>query len=188
MLSTLHNCSNLGVKTDLEVFSLPPTQFSHEGEEFIEYHPAAFKPQEGDNIEFFIPNLSDHYVDPSSIFLQVRARIVRSDNVTTVELPDDKAQWAVGDAKVKPDQVYPCESFINSMFKFCDIYLNEKLITQHELYAYRSFLDLLMQTNEHMQKTLWPLFYFPDGAGQTLDLSENKHGITKRYKFTRGSR
>ena len=183
MLSTLHACSNLGVKNDLELFTLPPTQFSHEGEKFIEYHPSSLKPQESDTIEFNISNTGEQYLDPSSIFFQVRGRIVRTDGTVTVELPDDNATW---DATTpKPDQVYPCDNFINSFMKYCDIYLNGKLITSHELYAYRSYVDLLLNArNDYM---LWPLMFEPNVADQVLDL-KNPRGITKRYKWTAASK
>src|SRR5690606_34751247 len=77
MLSTLHKCSALGVKNDLELFDLPPTQFSHEGHEFLEFYPSSSKPEETDAIEFHIPNVGKNYLDPSAIFLYVKAKIVR---------------------------------------------------------------------------------------------------------------
>src|SRR5690606_2366511 len=123
MLSTLHSCSNLGVRNDLELFSLPSTQFSHEGEDFIQFHPAALKPGESDFLEFNIPNSSESYLDPSSIFLQIRGKITRLDGKNTLALPANKDDWLKGTGE-KPDQVYPVENFANSLFRFCHVYLN----------------------------------------------------------------
>src|SRR5215475_235231 len=103
MLSTLHSCSNLGVKNDLELFTLPPTQFSHEGEEFVDYYPSTLKPQDADTLEFHVSNTGESYLDPSSIFLQVRCKIVRQNGTATVELPTVKTEWDKGDENTKPD-------------------------------------------------------------------------------------
>src|SRR5699024_1552332 len=78
MLRTLHSCSALGVKSDLELFDVPPTQFSHESHEFLEFHPLAAKPDESDTVEFRIPNTGKFYINPSAIFFYVKAKIVHA--------------------------------------------------------------------------------------------------------------
>ena len=172
MLSTLHKCSALGVKNDLELFDLPPTQFSHEGHEFLEFYPSSTKPEETDAIEFHIPNVGKNYLDPSAIFLYVKARIVRGGGglitrskrqAGEVKPPTTSATGASQVANTDNDIVAPVDNFINSMFQHVDVYFNQKLITRHEYYAYRSYLDLLLRTNNAMQKsTLWPLLFDRD--------------------------
>ena len=130
MLSTLSSCSYLGVKNDLELFTIPGTQFSHEGGEFIDYYPSQLRPQESDTIDFNIRNNGLMYLDPSSIFLQVRAKLVRADGATTVECKREatKLQIVKGaattdlptlqtvEAKLSSgDTAYMCDNIANSL-------------------------------------------------------------------------
>src|SRR5690606_4568645 len=48
-----------------------------EGHEFLEFYPSSSKPEETDAIEFHVPNVGKNYLDPSAIFLYVKAKIVR---------------------------------------------------------------------------------------------------------------
>ena len=154
MLGTLHNHSCLAVKSDLELFSLPPTDFSYDSWETQEFHPSTAKPQETDTVEFHIPNTGHYYTDPASLFLFFKARILNTDGSET------KAAATATDAVDTSEPVMPVDNFANSMIQHVDIYLNQKLISRHEHYTYRSFVDLLMRSNvAMMQTTLYPLMF-----------------------------
>jgi hypothetical protein len=184
MLSTLHSCSNLGVKNDLELFQIQPTQFSHEGYHYQEFYPTSANYQKNEAITFRIPNVGEQYLDPSSIFLHVRGRVVGPGGVKLVS-PTPKKEGTSTEPDY--DKVYPCDNFVNSLFETCDIFLNDIRISHNELYTYRSFLDLLTESNVAMRTTLWPLCYSPDETEQTLDF-KHSHGITERYSRIKESR
>ena len=204
MLSTLHSCSALGVKSDLELFSLPPTQFSHVDDAFTDIYPSSVaKPKASDVVEFEITNNSLHYLDISSIFVQIRARLLKADGTTTKLLERQKEFYTAAEAGTGADKkititthaaqlndgdkVYLTDNIANSIIRVCDVYLNSKLVSEHELYTYRSYLDLLMRSNVAMRDTLWPLGFHPDRAAQTLDLVYTD-GINARYKISAASK
>ena len=109
-ITTLHKRSKLLPGSDLEIFSLPNTQFTHEGEVFMEFYPASI----AQTIEFRIPNNGESYIDPTSIFMHVRCKIVRSDGSNTIELPLKKEDWDKGVGPAIPDKIYPTENFLQS--------------------------------------------------------------------------
>lgn len=199
MLNTVHACSSLGVKNDLELFTLPITQFSHLGSEFIEFHPSTLKPQESDTVEFNIPNSGVNYLDPSSIYLQIKAKIVRSDGTNTVAITRTPPTYRIEpkgtthEIKYVPaalsqgDKVWLCNNFANSMLRYCDIYLNGFLVSNHELYTYRSYLDVILNSTHAMRTTFLSMGFTLDEPDQQLDLA-NEKGINKRYQLSAGSK
>lgn len=198
-LKTLHECSSLGVKNDLELFTLPITQFSHLGSEWVEYHPTSLKPQESDTVEFNVPNSGLNYLDPSCLYLQIKAKIVRASDGANTEVikrtppsytlsgtpPTDIKREA---AKLSAgDKVYPCNNFGNSMLRYVDVYLNGFLVSNHEVYPYRSYLEVMLNSTRAMRKTYWTMGFAMVEPGQTLDF-ENDRGINKLYSLAEGSR
>ena len=209
MLSILHQTSNLGVRNDLELFTIQPTQFSHEDFRYEEYQPVSQNFQNNEAIEFRIRHTAEYYLDPSSLQLHVKAKIAREDGTDTKALTVTTATTTAAEASkttttaatsvveapkitISPsdgDYVYPCDNFLNSLFEMCEVHLNDKPITHYELYSYRSFLDLLRTTNFAQKHTLWPMMYEPDEAGQTFNLSNLKdHGLMERYRRSQGSK
>ena len=134
MLTTIHSCSGLGLKDDQELFQIPATQFSHEGHHFQEFQPLSADYQNSDSIQFKIRNTAEHYIDPSSIFIHVRGKVVRHDGKEIVSIGSEVKADTPHDQR--PDKVYPCDNFANSLFAVCNVFLNDKRITSHELYTY----------------------------------------------------
>jgi len=196
-LQTFHRCSPAGVKSELEFFTLPFTQTSHEGEQWLEFHPSSLKPQESDTVEFYIPNHGHNYLDPSGIYLQIKAKIVRADDANTVAItrtpPAYQMEGTPPELKFVPpklsegDKVYLCNNFANSMIRYCDIYLNQFLVSNHEIYAYRSYLDTVLNSTPAMRNAFWTMGFTMDDPGEKLDL-EWDMGINKRYKLSAGSK
>src|SRR5699024_4306040 len=140
---------------------------------FLEFHPLAAKPDESDTVEFRIPNTGKFYINPSAIFFYVKAKIVhanggslshRSRRQAKVEGSTAQSASATtqsgsttqnttqssstsGSGTQGNDVVVPVDNFINSMFQHIDVYLNQKLVTRHEYYAYQSFIDLVLRSN-----------------------------------------
>lgn len=65
-MSYLHKKSNDCKKSELDLFQVPPTQFSYEAARIVDYFPIS----NIDNgaIEFFISGSSDEYIDLSQAF------------------------------------------------------------------------------------------------------------------------
>ena len=187
MLSTLHFCSNLGVKNDLKLFQLPPTQFSHEGFHYQDFHPLSPNYQPDSAVNFHILNTGENYLDPSAIFLHVRGNVTRENGDRLVPLPPKPPATAPTGDDV-PDKVYPADNFINTLFETCDIFLNDVRINHHEMYTYRSYVDVLLESNIAMfRHTLWPLCFHPDTSEQKLDVNDSE-GIVDRYRVIKESR
>ena len=160
--------------------TLPLTQFSHLGHDYLEVFPNQSTPGQDDVIEFYVPYSGTTYLDPSSMFLYVRGRVVRKDgnDAATVREANDSA----------PDAVVPIDNFSNSMFKEVDVYLGSKLVSNHEHYTYRSYLDLLMFSNATMQATtLWPLMFTNRDTGEITE-DASKSGESERFEMTKRSK
>jgi len=67
------------VKTDLDIFAVPPTQTSIQQAELVEYQPLT-SILGNVPIEFGVVGSGEEYVDLSNVMLYVRASVVRNNN------------------------------------------------------------------------------------------------------------
>ena len=65
------------VKSELDIFSLPPTQTSIEDGIVVDYHPIASLVDTGP-IEFDIPVSVEHYLDLAHVYLHLAVKIERA--------------------------------------------------------------------------------------------------------------
>lgn len=173
---TLHKNSCLCTTDQLELFSLPPTNFSLEKSEYVEFFPIA-TPTGTSVIEFNVPSLGPFFYDLQSSFLHIQCKIVRKNGDTAAT------------ANVN-DKVIPVQSFATSLFQHVHVYLNSTLVSSFEHYAYRSYLDIIMNANQVTQAhTLSALLFEPDppGGSEKLDLPPEAKGLQARFKRTEGS-
>jgi len=72
------------LKSELDLFSVPPTQTSVEKSNWIEYHPLTTI---GDDspIEFDINGTGEDYIDLADTMLLVRAKIINVDGTDTAD-------------------------------------------------------------------------------------------------------
>ena len=114
MLKPVHHDSEDCNKSELNLFSVPPTQVTVEKSKFIDYYLVSTLSEDSTPIEFLIPgNGEDYLVDPSRIQLYIKAKIRAADGDDIVE-----------DAQVGPDNL-----FLQSLFSQVNVSLNDKLIT-----------------------------------------------------------
>ena len=109
------------LKSELDLYSVPPTQTSVENGNWIEYHPLTTV---GDDspIEFDINGNGEDYMDLANTMLYVRAKIVRMDG-TTIE---------------EDTPIGPVNLFLHSLFSQVDISLSgTQLTTSTNSYPYR---------------------------------------------------
>ena len=75
-MAFVHRLSCEGVKSELDLFAVPPTQTSIEHGGWIEHQPITSL-DSGGPIEFVVPGAGDAYIDLANTYLLVRAKVVR---------------------------------------------------------------------------------------------------------------
>ena len=173
-----HDMSCECTKSELDLFSVPPTQTSMEHGSWVEYHPLTTV-NDGSPIEFDINGTGEDYIDFANTMLYVRARITRQDGTN---LPADAVFG-------------PVNLFLHSLFSQVDISLNGTLITAStNTYPYRAILETLLSYGEDAKKSqLTSALYYKDQAGrmdslELDDIDERNKGLIKRRVHARGSR
>jgi len=72
------------VKTELDIFAVPPTQTSFQPAEWVEYQPMT-SILGSTPIEFGVIGSGEEYIDLSNVMLYVRAKVVRNNNANLAE-------------------------------------------------------------------------------------------------------
>ena len=75
-MAFVHPQSCEGVKSELDLFAVPPTQRSIDEGQWIEHQPITSL-DSGGPIEFLVPGAGDAYIDLANTYLFVRAKIIR---------------------------------------------------------------------------------------------------------------
>ena len=167
-------------KSELDLFSLPPTQTSIESGNLVEFHPISTI-TEGTPIEFDVSSSGDMYLDFTNSHLFVQAKILRADGT---DLHDG-------------DTVGPVNNFLHSLFSQVDISLNSTLVTSStNTYAYRAYIENLLSYGVSAKTSqLTAALFYKDEAGKMdetnphVDPAANRNaGLHKRAGLTDGSR
>ena len=144
MATLVHPSSAESTTSQLDLFSVPPSQTSLEEGSFTEYHPASVLTSTGP-IEFIISAENSNYIDLANSFLYVRA------NVTT----------AAGADLTKNVEIAPECNFLHTLWTQVDVYLNGSLVTQsNNNYPYRAYIENLLSfgqdaKNSQLSALLW---------------------------------
>ena len=126
-MNFVHGKSGECVKTELDLFSMPPTQVSLEKGLWIDHQPVS-NVLDGGPITFLCPGTED-YVDLSKTILVVRAKVTKANE-------NNLAQ---------DEHVGIVNNFLHSLFKQVDGFLKEKQVMQATgTYAYRAYLETLL--------------------------------------------
>ena len=175
-MALTHPQSAQGLNTGLNLYSVPSTDTSLlQGARWVEYSPAVPKV---DPIEFTVPK-GTSFIDLSKTQLFLTLKVTQADgtdlDVQTVGLINNP---------------------LHSIIKQFSIRLNGTLITeQSDTYAYRAYLESLLNYNKSAKDTfLTSALFYQDTAGQ-MDQSNpmaagdnaNK-GLLERSKYTRISK
>ena len=136
-MSFIHNNSCECVKTELDLFSVPPTQTSIENGEWIIYKPIASY-NDDCPIEFVVSGHGDHYTDLSNTLLTVTVKVSKSDDTPLTATDEDVA---------------PVNNWLHALFTQVDIYLNQKMVSQPDhLYPYRAYIETLLSYNQNLKR------------------------------------
>lgn len=160
-------------KSELDLFSIPPTQTSVESGNWIEYHPIS-SISDGAPIEFDIVSSGEEYIDFANSQLYLKVKLTRADGA---DMDDD-------------DVVGPVNNFLHSLFSQVDVSLNGTLVSSStNTYAYRAYIETLLSYGPAAkQSQLTSALYYKDTAGQmdaTNPGADNTNdGLRKRAQFT----
>ncbi|XP_069618444.1 uncharacterized protein F54H12.2-like [Ranitomeya imitator] len=164
-------------KSELDIFTVPPTQTSIEKSFFVEVQPIAAL---ADNapLEFFISGSGEYYYDLNNTLLNVQCRIQKQDGVALT--PGTRVGLII----------YPIATLLNQV----DITLGDRLISQSDnLYSYRAYIETLLNYSlQALRSQFTAGLFYKDSAGHhqstVLDGDNQNQGFACRAHATRLSR
>ena len=177
IMAFVHEQSCECLKSELDLFSVPPTQASVVNGNWIEYHPLTTV---GDDlpIEFKINGNGEDYMDVANTMLYVRVKIVHM-NCTVIE---------------EDTPVGPVNLFLHSLFSQVAILLNgTQVTTSTNTYPYRAMIEMLLSYGNDTKKSqLTSALFYPDQSDRMdavdFDAGARNSGLYKRSRFTQTDR
>ena len=163
-MAYVHPYSKRCEKSEVDLFSIPPTQLSLEKGRWIEYRPLS-SVQNNDSAITFVVAGTDEYLDLSKTILVVEGKVV----------PGTGGELSTGQASIAP-----VNNFLHSLFRQVDVYFNGKQVTPAMgTYAYRSYLETLLNYDvSAKQSQLSSAMYYKDTAGE-MDEAGSLPGSTQ---------
>ena len=160
------------LKSELDVFGIPPTQNSIDQGWWSDTYPVGTL-RDRTPVEFHIPGDGENYLDLANTFLYVRASIRKA---------DDSAMTAV-------DHPGPVNNWLHSLFEEVTVHLGDKVVSEaSNAYPYRAYLETLLSMRNDTQETqsTTSLFY-KDTAGH-MDSRTSEDGVGRNTGLvTRGA-
>ena len=146
-MSYVHPFSKRCDKSEIDLFSVPPTQQSLERGRWIGYAPV----RHTDSPINFLVTGTDEYIDLSKTILTVTGKIVKDKTVL------DSSNQA---------DVAPVNNFLHSLFKQVDVYLNGKQVTPAMgTYPYRAYIETLLNYDVSAKESQFSsALYYKDTA------------------------
>ena len=151
-MSYVHPFSKRCDKSEVDLFSVPPTQQSLERGRWIDYAPLSSVQNPDSAITFLIAG-TDEYIDLSKTILTVTGNIMKKDGTTKL----------IGGGQ---SNVAPVNNFLHSLFRQVDVYLNGKQVTPAMgTYAYRSYIETLLSYDVSAKESQFSsALYYKDTA------------------------
>ena len=163
-----------GVKSELDLFAVPPTQTSIEDGRWVEHQPLTSL-DSGGPIEFVIPGTGDAYLDLANTYLLIRAKVVRG----------------VGTDLAADTPVAPVNNWLHSLFSQVDVYLNDTLVTpSSNTYPFRAYVDTVLSYGDEAKNAqLTSQLWYKDTAGH-MDATnvDGNTGLNERRRYIAESR
>ena len=168
-MSYVHPFSKRCDKSEIDLFSVPPTQQSLERGRWIDYAPLSSVENTDSPINFLVTG-TDEYIDLSKTILTVTGKIVK-DNESVL----DGANQA---------NVAPVNYFLHSLFKQVDVYLNGKQVTPAMgTYAYRAYIETLLNYDVSAKESQFSsALYYKDTATKMNETGSLPSSQTINYK------
>lgn len=186
-MAFINQASTLNVKSELDIFSVPPIQTTIESGSLQSYRPITSLSNHGP-LEFVISGSSaDEYIDLGRVYLHIKAKILM-DPAPVVAPAAPVVPPAV--APVPPAapvrRLGPINNWMHSMFSQVDVFLNQKCITPpSHCYNFRAYLENLLSYGtdakaSHLSTSIWS----EDTAGEMDSTGEENLGFTQRNAIT----
>ena len=142
-----HEKSSQCLRSELDIFSLPPTQTAVEQGQWVEYNPV-YTYSSSAPLEFIVTGSGDEYIDLQNTLLEIVGCVKESDGTPST------ANTAAA----------PINNTIHSLFSQLDIQLNDVSITSASTtYPYRSYIEThLNYGDEAKHSRLSAVLYFKD--------------------------
>ena len=169
----LHAKSAACMKSELDLFSVPPTQSSIIGSHHVLHQPLSTLTDAGP-VEFFISGTGDEYIDVSDILLQVRCKVLTPDGGN---LPNQAV-------------VAPENNLLHTLWAQIDCLLNDTVITNsNHTYAHNAYLETLLAFGHDATKThLQTQFWYRDDDDVNSANPDHNSGFRVRQELAAGSR
>ncbi|XP_036147036.1 uncharacterized protein F54H12.2-like [Monomorium pharaonis] len=173
-----HSCECL--KSELELFTVPPTQATIENSQWIHYKPISSLTDDSP-IEFVVPGQGEEYVDLPHTMLHMCVQI----RPTVYKKKTEVVTEASKSSDVTDNLVGPVNNFMHSLFNQVDIFFNQKLVSPpNNAYAYRAYIETLLNygpaaKNSHLTSVMW----YEDTSGAMTEFDLNQ-GFVKRHSLT----
>ena len=150
-MSYVHPFSKRCDKSEIDLFSVPPTQQSLERGRWIGYAPLSSVENTDSPINFLVTG-TDEYIDLSKTILTVTGKIVK-DNESVLD-------------GANQTNVAPVNNFLHSLFKQVDVYLNGKQVTPAMgTYPYRAYIETLLNYDVSAKESQFSsALYYKDTA------------------------
>ena len=150
-MSYVHPFSKRCDKSEIDLFSVPPTQQSLERGRWIGYAPLSSVENTDSPINFLVTG-TDEYIDLSKTILTVTGKIVK-DNESVLD-------------GANQTNVAPVNNFLHSLFKQVDVYLNGKQVTPAMgTYPYRAYIENLLNYDASAKESQFSsALYYKDTA------------------------
>ena len=168
-MSYVHPFSKRCDKSEIDLFSVPPTQQSLERGRWIGYAPLSSVENTDSPINFLVTG-TDEYIDLSKTILTVTGKIVKNDETVL----DGANQTSVA----------PVNNFLHSLFKQVDVYLNGKQVTPAMgTYPYRAYIETLLNYDASAKESQFTsALYYKDTATKMDEVGSLPSSQTINYK------
>ena len=182
------------VKSELDLFGVPPTQTSIESANYVNYHPVTTLDR-GGPIEFVVKASPNVYLDLARTVLYLKTKILYRNGatITKVGATDDGFNKTI---------VTPVNYFHASQFRNIEVYINGKTVNHPDnMYHYRSYLETTLTFSTEAKKGQLRAALYHMDCGDDLDwnsedftddgLDENdvkNSGLLTRFQATKFSK
>jgi hypothetical protein len=138
-MSLLHAQSEQCSLSSLDLFSVPPSQTSIEGNKYIEYRPIS-SIVDSNTIDFSISGNGEEYIALADTILSVQFKIVKEDG--GILSPGESTRVA------------PVNYFLHALFSQIDVTVGDKQVSgAHTTYPYVAYLESLLSYSSDVKKT-----------------------------------
>ena len=190
-MALIHEDSMEILKSELELFSVPPTQTSIEETRFVEYFPQTSLGH--GPVEFHIPPNDKEYLDLQNSFLYMKLRILDEEGemLKPIVSPSDKS---IPTESI----VFPVNYIHAACFKTVEVLIGNKSCSSNDtLYPYRAYFETLLSYGKNTKeeqlavsmfyKDKHPMDEHTDAVTKAGDGGSTNSGARARFTCTKFS-